>query len=269
MRNEKQKEIWLDPEELQRLLEGGLYWKDIEPKIALENTDSFKRQFSIDGALNDSEVFAEGMSSTEIEVPLKDEEDAYLFTDDAADDEVDAEELRAILLGDKNAAKDELQALFISQAAALEEDFSRIGQDEVNWPLESKAESVAVVEKDEAEIGEYDRSEIKAELIDWDHHPMDNGGDQSDIENTLVMGSLTDFLKVEDTEVGKEERSSFSNLNNVDKKGEKLAQYTDNDDDDDDLEYKEKSSFGGLIVVGLIVIVALATFGLWYFFIAH
>lgn len=32
----KEREIWLKPEEIQQLLEGGLYWKDIEAKLSPE-----------------------------------------------------------------------------------------------------------------------------------------------------------------------------------------------------------------------------------------
>lgn len=44
----KDKEIWLEPEEIQQLLEGGLYWADIEPKLAPENADSFRRHAKIE-----------------------------------------------------------------------------------------------------------------------------------------------------------------------------------------------------------------------------
>jgi hypothetical protein len=40
MMNEK--EIMLNSEEIQQLLEGGLFWKDIEPKLAEENSAAFE-----------------------------------------------------------------------------------------------------------------------------------------------------------------------------------------------------------------------------------
>ncbi|HHV65940.1 MAG TPA: hypothetical protein GXX46_12880 [Peptococcaceae bacterium] len=43
----KDKEIWLEPEEIQQLLEGGLYWKDIEPKLYGQDAGSVKRQPAI------------------------------------------------------------------------------------------------------------------------------------------------------------------------------------------------------------------------------
>lgn len=269
MKNEKEKEIWLNPEELQQLLEGGLYWKDIEPKVALENTDSFKRPLSIDSDSDDSNVA----------------EETFLFTDYTADDEENVEELRTLLLGDRNAAKDEQQALFISQAASLEVDFPASGQDENIGPDVNGTYSVMSSEAEiqsETDIIEEDKTEIKTELMEWDSDSTYNPGsmsqeseligegiDHEDMENTLVMKSLADFVKIEETEVGKDERSSFSNLNNTNKKSEKQVEYghqDSDDDDDDELEYREKSGFGGLIVVGLIVIVALITFGVWYFF---
>lgn len=41
MKNKK--EIWLNPEEIKQLLEGGLFWKDIEPKLYEGESGSFSR----------------------------------------------------------------------------------------------------------------------------------------------------------------------------------------------------------------------------------
>lgn len=42
MKNEK--EVWLDEVELKQLLEGGLYWKDIETKLSPADSEGFKRK---------------------------------------------------------------------------------------------------------------------------------------------------------------------------------------------------------------------------------
>ncbi|UWG97858.1 hypothetical protein LPY66_03325 [Dehalobacter sp. DCM] len=277
MKNEKEKEIWLNPEELQQLLEGGLYWKDVAPKMSLENTDSFKRQFNIDNGPQTENPTAEEAVYTPISVTAQDEEGDSLFKDDAVYEE-NAEELRTILLGDRNAVNDELQASFISQAASLEDDFITTFGNEADLEDatdESKKFNKNMESEDDMvfndSANDINQSEVKTEFLNWESkEPLSDRFDQRDMEKTLIMSNLADSLRIEDTEVGEDERSSFSNLNTP--KNQRQADYNTNDfedeDDDDDLQYKERSAFSGLLVIGLIAIVALVTFGLWYFFIS-
>ncbi|RNC28543.1 MAG: hypothetical protein AWM53_01523 [Candidatus Dichloromethanomonas elyunquensis] len=75
MKNEK--EIWLDTEEIKQLLEGGLYWNDIESKFSDHKRHSIQRPLDQDASLD-------------IDI----EEKAQLMK------EYDEEDVRAILLGE-------------------------------------------------------------------------------------------------------------------------------------------------------------------------
>ncbi len=89
MKNEK--EIWLNPEDVQQLLEGGLYWKDIEPKLSPENLDSFRRQ-----AISDE---------LEIEEVTRDaSENKKALPGNETRKSEENDEVRAILLGEMSLA---------------------------------------------------------------------------------------------------------------------------------------------------------------------
>lgn len=91
MNNEK--EILLDSEEIQQLLEGGLFWKDIEPKLSHDNPVSFQRRMIFsDQSLNDKE---------------EDKEVAREVINFYAETDIDDDKkVRAILLGENNIIKD-------------------------------------------------------------------------------------------------------------------------------------------------------------------
>jgi hypothetical protein len=127
----KDKEIWLEPEEIQQLLEGGLYWTDIESKLSPENADSFRKSLSTE---QDSE---------------KEERNELAAVGEETDEE---QNVRAILLGEENnlSSKADAEVLesvvrnrqidlsqfgekpdgpFIPQAATVEEENSNIAGD--------------------------------------------------------------------------------------------------------------------------------------------
>jgi len=255
MKNDKKKEIWLNPEELRQLLEGGLYWKDIEPKLSEENVESIRRQFSPedDADINDSTINEHDQDDGEYDrtagkFPEEDQAEAGpVFTGDLDEDN---EEIRTILLGDQNLGQDELQRLFISQAASLEDDFNEIESiSEINDPVKTSLDSFSPLTDIEAADG--------LNKADEAYNAEDS---------TMTLERPTDLGMLEETEVGAEERSRFSDLNSY-------IMNSKNDpspDDDDDLDFgfEQKSSFGGLKLVILVVIVAAVTFGLWYFFIS-
>lgn len=253
MKNDKKKEIWLDPEELRQLLEGGLYWKDIEPKLSEENAESIRRQLSLedeadinDGAIDEYDQNTGEFDQTNGEYgrtagksPEEDQAEAGPVF--AGDSDEDNEEIRTILLGDQNSGQDELQRLFISQAASLEDDFN-----EMKNPAETSPDSFSPLADTEA--------------VD----DLNKADEAYNAEDTAM--NPTDLGTLEETEVGAEERSRFSDLNSyiMNSKNDPSA----DDDDDLDFEFEQKSGFGGLKLVILVVIVAAVTFGLWYFFIS-
>lgn len=108
MNNENEKEILLNPEEIQQLLEGGLYWKDIEPKLAPENFVTINRQLSID----EEEISEEPKAKHEIakhEIAKHDQVEHDHATQDIVNNFMDSDEdkkVRAILLGESNIIKD-------------------------------------------------------------------------------------------------------------------------------------------------------------------
>lgn len=112
----KDKEIFLDPEEIQQLLEGGLYWTDIEPKLSPENADSFKRHISMEQEDADETVKSP--------VPVRE-----------FDEETD---VRAILLGEEK-IPDQMNEL------SLKEDDFIVKDRQITIPL------AAATEKDDLE----------------------------------------------------------------------------------------------------------------------
>ena len=108
MNNENEKEILLNPEEIQQLLEGGLYWKDIEPKLAPENFVTINRQLSVD----EEEISEEPKAKHEIakhEIAKHDQVEHDHATQDIVNNFMDSDEdkkVRAILLGESNIIKD-------------------------------------------------------------------------------------------------------------------------------------------------------------------
>lgn len=87
MKNEK--EIWLDQVELKQLLEGGLYWKDIETKLSAGDTEGFKRNAMKEDVSIDAIIWEPCLNKTHHEI-LKEEP------------QTESDQIRAILLGEEN-----------------------------------------------------------------------------------------------------------------------------------------------------------------------
>jgi len=88
MKNEK--EILLNTEEIQKLLEGGLFWKDIETKTVLPDIDSIKRN------IKDDTEETENIQCKTMEEKITENIREY----------EEERELRAVLLGEQSVIKD-------------------------------------------------------------------------------------------------------------------------------------------------------------------
>lgn len=91
MKNEK--EIWLNPEEIKQLLEGGLYWKDIETKLSPADAEGFRRNLKKEDLSIEDIIWEPHLNKFQPEI-LKQERDE------------EGNQVRAILLGEDNVIKD-------------------------------------------------------------------------------------------------------------------------------------------------------------------
>lgn len=114
MKNEK--EIWLDQVELKQLLEGGLYWKDIETKLSPADTEGFKRNMPKED-VSIADIIWEPLNQTHTEI-LQEEPQA------------EGDQIRAILLGERNNEEQEEEALSSVPHAAVEEEESEVKHEE-------------------------------------------------------------------------------------------------------------------------------------------
>ncbi len=194
MKNEK--EILLNPGEIQQLLEGGLYWKDIESKLSLENEDSFKRCLNLE---DDSETKV----ITNITQDVKSSEEG--------------KEVRAVLLGEDSIVKDRQINL-----SHIQEEFS----------------------------GSYNQqagtTESSGKGSDYDYKYLDENkyGDKFEHETdeeTLFISDLKEETGVRTEDI------VFSN----------------------EIGFKEEPSLRGWKLVLLMGIVAIITFGFWYYFLSR
>ncbi|NLI92348.1 MAG: hypothetical protein GX434_09140 [Peptococcaceae bacterium] len=229
----KEKEIWLDPEEIKQLLEGGLYWNDIESKLSSDNANSMKRLPEKDDSpeIDIEEIIKE--ASAKAKQP-KMEERAPLIK------EHDEEDVRAILLGEGKVSlkpekppiesnhsiiKDtqidfghferELEPAFLSQAASTEED--------------NRLESII---REEKEVGGEERNSFS------------------------VLGQKEDLLQ---TRIFRNEISTARGT------GRGIGDMIIGDETDEEKE----SSFGGMKLIILLIVVGIATFGFWYYFLSR
>jgi len=128
MKNEK--EILLNPEEIQLLLEGGLFWKDIEPKLWSENPDSSARQLATE-EYTDSEVLEEPVEEKDVR--------AILFGEDVV------VKNRQI---DLSHIQEEAPKVFVPEVAATEDsDLS------LNYQEEKPADTGFIGSREEIEVG--------------------------------------------------------------------------------------------------------------------
>ncbi len=87
MKNEK--EFWLEQAELKQLLEGGLFWKDIETKLSPADNEGFKRKVSKED-VNINPIVWEPYVNKSHPDTLQEEP------------QTESDQIRAILLGEEN-----------------------------------------------------------------------------------------------------------------------------------------------------------------------
>lgn len=231
----KEQEILLDPEEIQQLLEGGLYWNDIQPKLSPENIDAIKRQLNLDEDLEIDQI----KRSTTIEEECDDEKD-----------------VREILLGE-------------DKAQSRTNDSPDKGFEPVikNRQINLSQMEAAITEETLSEESLSDKTLLKGTLPE----------DMQEEEN-LIRRKLFGTDSDEEAEVSCEEKNRFFHLNerSADETGtgedRSSKVFADNELKDmilnDEIEVEEEhTSFGGLKVILLLVVVAFLTFGFWYYFI--
>lgn len=238
----KEKEIWLDPEEIRMLLEGGLYWNDIESKFARKDSDSLKQRIDNEDIPDIDEIITDNRSSNQ-------------QRDDNGEAHND-EDVRAILLGETPVRNPEIEQNGGKNLIKDRQiDFSNM-QEEIQRPFIVEA---AVTEEEKMEKpGKNDDILI--------------GADERQVYEEQQMGKAFYGLPpAEESEVGWDEKNNFSGLG---AQAEYKATIPDRPfnnltyDDIKDEEEDKGSAFGGLKLVILLVVVALVTFGFWYYFIS-
>lgn len=265
----KDKEIWLDPEEIQQLLEGGLYWIDVESKISPENANSIKKQLNMD---QDFDI--EGISKPTLVIGQPDDEEkdvrAILLGQDklqARRAELSAQGFDPIIKNrqiDISNVEERLHSSFMPEAAATEEDFQEIKAQEELFLGKGQEESFIDKEQEELFIDE-EQSEEKVAFSDRDGS-----------EENLLKERLFAVDSEEEKEVGLDERSCFSHFDDDEDTLDISipSHQVDNELKDFILsnelepEEEEQASFGGLKLIILLAVVAALTFGFWYYFLS-
>ena len=211
MKNEK--EIWLDSEEIKQLLEGGLYWKDIETKISLGDTEGFKRNLKKEDVSIDDIIWEPVVTNQPAVNSFRPERDHEVIED--------SDQLRAILLGE-----------------------------EKQYPeKDEKASSPVEVIKDrQIDLKLFQEQEIAS-------IPLAASQEESD------------QVFAEESEVMADEKDSFSDMNEWKVPSVEDKRHLD-EDFYEELE-NERTPFGGLKLIALLVISAAVTFGFWNYFLSR
>ncbi len=250
----REKEIWLDPEEIQQLLEGGLYWNDIEQKSFPDGAESLRSTIEEDGT-DIQGIIREAPSIRNIIMESS-------STDIVTKQPVEEEDVRAILLGEGRSQLKEYQPEVqapLEQSNSLYKDrqidFSHI-QEDIQRPF--MAHAVATQEEDGFQVEE------KEPLLGLD----DQEDSPSETSNDLACGESFSLNDDQEAEVGSDEKISFTNLS-----GRQSEQSMTKDNEIKDIilsseiePVEERPSFGGFKLVFLIAIVAATVFGLWVWY---
>lgn len=261
----KEKEIWLDPEELQQLLEGGLYWNDIESKFSKENADLLKRRIDKEDTLDVDEIIREAsFSSTFADNKNKSSNEPGVDIPESHNEE----DVRAILLGENRTPAKNPEIEQDSYNTVIKDrqiDFSHMQED-----LQRSFLSQAAASREET----MEKTGKEAILI--------GAEEQEAYEERQMRQELYGLAPLEESEVSRDEKDNFSGLgvqaeytaarpNNQQAINQKPDQpfknSTYSDEFEDELE-ERGSPFGGLKLVILLIAVALITFGFWYYFIS-
>lgn len=252
----KEKEIWLDPEELQLLLEGGLYWNDIESKFSKENADLLKRRIDKDDTLDIDEIIREASLSRN---PGGNKNKSSNNEPAADTTEVHNEEdVRAILLGENKPPVRNPEIEQNDYSAVIKNrqiDFSHM-QEDLQRPFMSQA--VATQEE------KMEKTEKKEILV---------GADEREAyEEQQIRQGLYGLAPVEESEVSRDEKNNFSGLGaQADYPADQKPDHPLSSDYSEEIEDEQEehgSFFSGFKLVILLVVAALITFGFWYYFVS-
>lgn len=225
----KEKEILLNPEELERLLDGGLYWKDIENKI-LDETET-RKQFKDEVTSEKARIKSDNLVKRE--------------TAASKERENDDGEVRSVLLGDDSLPKNQSEAKAIS-----EEQFADSGQEEIrfnknlnrqiNINYTASEDFILMEKKEESKIDEgKDKS-----LQNTPTESVDEGVDNNYFSEDKSEEAVSDLFN--ETDFVNSDFQSIINENSPQKASPLLS---------------------GLKLVILLIAVAAATFGFWYYYI--
>lgn len=226
----KEKEIWLEPEELKKLLEGGIDWNDIESKfsqghgpIGPQNTEKAE-----DPNLNIDEIIRE--TSLKQSVQAKETDNSQANTE---------EDIRAILLGEEN-SPDKISEIPSDPKAIVTKDRQiRLNRGEENF---------------EHPIFTLAATDEEADLT----------GSLLQAETAIGQEEKESFARRDNEETKVFRNKSLSGLNSGQDKKDLFF-----DKKMDDLEFEdeeEKPALGGFKLVLLLVVVGILTLGFWYYF---
>lgn len=241
----KDKEIWLEPEEIQQLLEGGLYWKDIESKLSQENADSFKRHISVERDMDDDSTFAR---------------------DSIFSEPVEEKDVRAILLGEDKTYELEKAD---EQAVIDEPQEEVIEEHEKLFSIESIPEAQGL---DDMVPEEEDM--ILKERTDTDRSELNLFQERPIVKDRQINFSRAEeelqFAFVSETAASNDEPPSLEET----MEDPILTQTIDNEFKDfltsePEEEEEKRTPFGGLKLILLLVIAIGLTFGFWTYFVGR
>jgi len=227
MKNKK--EIWLNPEELKQLLEGGLYWKDIESKIYDGEAGSFNRN------LKKEDLKIEHINWEQVETSRQQEQIEQQEQKNENEDEL----ARSILLGEERSQ--DTPADQGSQNSVLKDrqiNFAYFQEELTDIP--------------HAAVGD----EEETKLFGSENFPERENGDLDVIAGTSYQ---------EDSDLLKDNMNDESpaNTDNSFIAEEEFLFSRDME------SKEGSSIFSGLKLVLLLVITAALTFCLWFYFIGR
>ena len=227
MKNEK--EIWLDSVEIKQLLEGGLFWKDIQPKISLGDKDGFKRNLKKEDVSIDDIIWEPVVNNQPI---------INSAPDPGSNRELNEEsdQLRAILLGEENREESREQET-VEDRPSITSEVIKDRQIDIKFIQEQELTKVphAAVKEESDNIFAED-SEVKADEKDTFSGMMFRENQGTTTPKSIISS-------------GKEDRHL-------------------DEDFYEELE-NERAPFGGLKLIVLLLISAAVTFGFWYYFLSR
>jgi len=231
----KEREILLAPEEIQQLLEGGLYWKDISSRLSSASSNDFP--------------------SLNIKEDLDLEEVTRSLT--AANEDEEEKSVRAILFGENKKYTE--SAADVSFEAETEPE----PEPELTTQKDTavRTEDAVVINRQidlsrmEADLKAQPLSELKEQPIPAEPKPILNESKPVLDEPKPVLDEPYPFL--DEPEVDNEFKSILTEQNvTTEEKEQEL----------DEEEEEERTPFGGLKLIILLVVVAALTFAFWYYF---